>query len=141
MKYSYFLLSLLFLASCNSNPDMADVSKLEGFWEIQKAETPYEDKSYAMNLTIDYIHIEDSIGFRKKMQPSLLGNYQTSKDREYFSIENRKDKILLVYKTEYDTWTETLIRIEKDEFTIKNEQDFIYTYKRHIPQKLDLDEE
>lgn len=141
MKFNFLFIGLIVLISCNSKPDVKEVSKLNGFWEIEKAETPYGDKSYTMNQMVDYFQIEDSIGFRKKMQPSLLGNYQSSQNREYFKIEDHKDSLVLVYENDYDTWTETLIEIEENKFVVKNKQNFIYTYKRHDPKNLDLDEE
>jgi hypothetical protein len=140
MKLKLLLIGLVVLVSCNSKPDAKDISKLNGFWEIEKAETPYGDKSYKMNQMVDYFKIEDSTGFRKKMQPSLLGNYQSSQNREYFKIQELQDSLVLVYETDYDTWTETILKIEDDEFVVKNKQDFIYTYKRHEPNNLDLDE-
>ncbi|MBZ9650674.1 hypothetical protein [Psychroflexus montanilacus] len=141
MKYKLLLFSLVVLVACQSKPDAEDISKLNGFWEIEKAETPYGDKSYKMNQMVDYFKIEDSTGFRKKMQPSLLGNYQSSQNREYFKIQDSKDSLVLVYENDYDTWTETLLSIEDDKFVVKNKQNFIYTYKRHEPNNLDLDEE
>ncbi|MBZ9628575.1 hypothetical protein LB456_10965 [Psychroflexus sp. CAK57W] len=140
MKFSYLLISALLVMSCNSKPDFEEVSKLNGFWEIEKAETPYGDKSYKMNQMVDYFQIEDSIGYRKKMQPNLLGNYKSSQNREYFTVQDRKDSVVLVYKNDYDTWTETLLKIEEDKFVVKNEQNFIYTYKRHEPKTIGLDE-
>jgi hypothetical protein len=94
-----------------------------------------------MNQMVDYFQIEDSIGFRKKMQPSLLGNYQSSQNREYFKIKNYKDSLVLVYENDYDTWTETLLQIEDDSFVVKNKENFVYTYKRHDPKNIDVDEE
>lgn len=140
MKFSYLLVSVLLIISCNSKPEFEEVSKLNGFWEIEKAETPYGDKSYKMNQMVDYFQIEDSIGFRKKMQPNLLGNYQSSQNREYFTVQDHKDSVVLLYKNEYDTWTETLMKIEDDKFVVKNKQNFIYTYKRHEPKTIDLNE-
>lgn len=140
MKFNFLLVGFLFLASCNSKPNYKDVEKLNGFWEIEKAETPYGDKSYTMNQMVDYFQVEDSTGFRKKMQPSLLGNYQSSKNREYFKIKNYEDSLVLIYTNEYDTWTETLMSIDDDQFVVKNKQNFIYTYKRHNPDNIDIDE-
>jgi hypothetical protein len=139
MKYSILIASFLILA-CNSKPELNEVKQLNGFWEIEKAETPYGDKSYQMNQMVDYIKVEGNEGFRKKMQPSLLGNYKSSKNREYFKIEDQEDSLVLIYKNEYDTWTETLLSIDEDQFVVKNKQDFIYTYKRHQPKNIDLDE-
>lgn len=141
MKFSLKIICLLLILSCNSKPDFEDVSKLNGFWEIEKAETPYGEKTYSVNQMVDYIQVEDSTGFRKKLKPSLLGDYKSSNDREYFVIEDQKDSLVIVYKNEYDTWTETLLSIDDNEFIVKNKRNFIYTYKRHEPKNIDLNEE
>lgn len=140
MKYSIIIVVVLAL-SCTSTPELSDVNQLKGFWEIEKAETPYGVKSYKMNQMVDYIKVDDNKGFRKKMQPSLLGNYKSSKNREYFEIEKQDDSLVMVYKNDYDTWTETLLQIEEDKFVVKNQQSFIYTYRRHETKNIDLDEE
>jgi len=140
MKYSIIIVVVLAL-SCTSTPELSDVNQLKGFWEIEKAETPYGVKSYEMNQMVDYIKVDDNKGFRKKMQPSLLGNYKSSKNREYFEIEKQDDSLVMVYKNDYDTWTETLLQIEEDKFVVKNQQSFIYTYRRHETKNIDLDEE
>ncbi|SDG83256.1 hypothetical protein [Psychroflexus sediminis] len=141
MKVNYLLISVFLMLSCNSKPDFEEVSKLNGFWEIEKAETPYGEKNYTINQMVDYIHVEDSTGFRKKVQPSFLGNYKSSQNREYFTVRDYQDSLVLEYRSDYDTWTETLLSIEEDRFVVKNEQNFIYTYKRHEPQNIDFDEE
>lgn len=141
MKFNILLISILLVTACDSKPEIEKVTKLNGFWEIEKAETPYGDKSYKMNQMVDYFKIEDSTGYRKKMQPSLLGHYKSSQNREYFSIKDYEDSLVFVYKNEYDTWTETLLSIEDDQFVVRNNQNFIYTYKRHETENLNLDEE
>lgn len=139
MIYRLLIFSL-FLASCHSNPELSEVNKLNGFWEIEKAETPYGDKIYEMNQMVDYIKVNDQKGFRKKMEPSLLGNYKSSKNREYFTIKSQGDSLFFVYENNYDTWTETLLNIEEDQFIVKNKDNFIYTYKRHKPMNIEFDE-
>jgi hypothetical protein len=129
------------MVSCSPKPSLEDIHHLNGFWEIQKAETPYETKSYKINQMVDYIQVEDTLGFRKKMQPSLLGKYQSSQNREEFTVREGGDSLLLVYRSQYDSWTETLISIEENEFVVKNDEDFIYTYKRHKNSKINLDDE
>jgi len=75
------------------------------------------------------------------MQPSLLGNYQSSQNRENFTIHDAGDSLVLIYENQYNTWTETLLSIEKNKFVVKNDEDFIYTYKRHENSKINLDDE
>ena len=141
MRFKLILCSAVLIVACNSKPEFEDVNKLNGFWEIEKAETPYGDKSYAVNQMIDYFQIQDSLGFRKKMQPNLLGNYQSSQNREYFKVKDYKDSLVLIYENDYDTWTETLMSINNEKFIVKNKENFIYTYKRYETKNLDLDEE
>ena len=141
MKFKVLVLVAWLVMSCSQVPTIEDAQKLNGFWEIKKAETPYEEKEYEMNQMVDYFEVEDSIGFRKKMQPSLLGNYQSSKNREAFKIRMNNDRLLLIYENQYDRWTEELISINQDEFVVKNDKGFIYTYKRHETSKVDLENE
>jgi len=139
MKYNFIAFSVLLVIACNSKPNVEDISKLNGFWEIEKAETPYGDKSYKMNQMVDYFEIEDTTGFRKKMQPSLLGNYQSSLNRDYFTVKDTADSLVIIYKNAYDTWYEKVLSISDDEFVVKNQQDFIYTYKKHDSKLITTD--
>lgn len=141
MKINLLLISAWFLVSCSQPPTLEDAQQLNGFWEIKKAVTPYEEKKYEMNQMIDYIEVNDSIGFRKKLQPDVIGNYQSSKNREVFKIRRTEETLLLVYENSYDQWTEELISISPDEFTVKNEEGFTYTYKRHETSTIDLNNE
>ena len=141
MKFSLLIICFCCVISCNTKPSLEDVHHLNGFWEIEKAETPYETKSYEINLMVDYIQVKKTKGFRKKMQSSFLGSYKSSQNRENFTIHNAGDSLVLIYKNQYNTWTETLLSIEKDEFVVKNDEDFIYTYKRHKNSKINFDDE
>jgi len=141
MKFSLLVVCFCCMISCSTKPSLEDVHYLNGFWEIEKAETPYETKSYKINLMVDYIQVEDTVGFRKKMQPSLLGNYKSSQNRENFTIHDTGDSLVLIYENQYNTWTERLLSIEKNKFVVKNDDDFIYTYKRHKNSKINLDDE
>jgi hypothetical protein len=75
------------------------------------------------------------------MQPSLLGSYKSSQNRENFTIRDAGDSLVFIYENQYNTWTETLLSIEKNKFVVKNDEDFTYTYKRHKNSKINLDDE
>jgi hypothetical protein len=141
MKTNLLLICAYLLISCSETPSIEDAQQLNGFWEIKKAVTPYEEKEYDANQLIDYFEVNDSLGFRKKLQPNVLGNYQSSKNREVFKIHRREDALLLVYENSYDQWTEELIRISSNEFTVKNEEGFTYTYEKYETSKQDLNHE
>lgn len=136
----YLVLPLFFLLfACQTENNLGDIDQLNGFWEIEKAETPYGAKKYEMNQSIDFIKIEDSTGFRKKLKPSVIGNYTASKDQENFDIKVENDSIRLYYSNSFDEWKETIIDINENKFVVKNEQDFIYTYKRH--ERIDIEDD
>ena len=84
------LLFLSFLA-CSEKISVSDLNYINGYWEIEKVKFPDgESKEYVVNLTIDYFEYNNMKGFRKKVQPTFDGTYNTSSDAESFQI-NEKD--------------------------------------------------
>lgn len=133
------LVFILQFVSCQKKAETAaiDIKNINGYWEIVQAQNPYgKNVIYKINTTVDYIEIKDSLGFRKKMKPNLNGNYTTSKALEKFSYFIENDTMRLHYKTPYDSWTESLLKINDSLMLIKNENDFLYTYKRFEPINL-----
>ena len=138
MKTLFHNIAFLFLInlfiSCQDKQHEIDIQNLNGYWEIVQAQNPYgKNVIYKVNTTIDYFEIKDSLGFRKKLKPDLSGNYTTSKALEQFSFNIENDTMKLHYNTPYHTWTESLLRLNDSLMLIKNENDFLYTYKRFEP--------
>ena len=123
--------------SCTDKKNIAieiDPQQLNGYWEIVQAQNPYgKNVIYSINPTIDYIELRDSLGFRKKLKQSIGDNYQTSKDMEKFKVRFQNDTLKLVYHTLYSDWEEAVLRLNDSLMLIKNESDFLYTYKRVKP--------
>ena len=123
--------------SCTDKKNIAieiDPQQLNGYWEIVQAQNPYgKNVIYSINPTIDYIELRDSLGFRKKLKQSVGDNYQTSKDMEKFKVRFQNDTLKLVYHTLYSDWEEAVLRLNDSLMLIKNESDFLYTYKRVKP--------
>ncbi len=144
MKTSHFFLYILFifslwLYSCNEEKEQnIDIQKINGYWEIIQAQNPYgKNVIYNINTQIDYFEIKDSLGFRKKLKPSLNGTYTTSKAVERFSWYEKDDTLRLKYKTPLDEWEVAILRLNDSLLLIKNKNDFLYTYKKF--ESLDLD--
>lgn len=122
---------LLFFYSCQENKNSIDIKAINGYWEIVQAQNPYGKKViYSINTTVDYFEVKDSMGFRKKLQPDLNGNYKTSKAIERFTWQNENDTLRLNYNTPFDEWSVDLLRLNDSLMLIKNKKDFLYTYKR-----------
>lgn len=133
MKQFSLLCLLAFLMSCNSVSENK-LSLLNGYWEIDSVEFPNGGKKeYKMNSTVDYIKLEGLKGYRKKVTPRFDGNFETSDDAEPFQIEIKEASYTLVYVNDLSEWSETLIAISDDSFTIKNADDVLYQYKRFVP--------
>ncbi|RZS93262.1 lipocalin family protein [Aquimarina brevivitae] len=134
--YIILLLTVLFSACSQYDPNTIP-QHLEGYWEITKVQTQDgEHKSYTYNQTIDFITLQDSIGIRKKLQPQLNGTFITSTDQESFTVEQKNDSIYLHYTTPLDQWTETVLKADKEELIVKNQNGTTYIYKRY--EKLNL---
>lgn len=124
----------LLLMSCQKDHLTVDTEHLDGYWEIVQAQNPYgKNVIYSVNTKVDYFELSDSIGFRKKLNPDLSGNYKTSKALEEFKLIEENDTVKLHYQTRYDSWKESILSLNDSLMLIKNENDFLYTYKRFEP--------
>jgi hypothetical protein len=133
-KYLVTCLLIVVLQSCKQNISETDLSKLNGYWEIEKVILPNgEKKEYKINESIDYLEIKDSVGFRKKVYPQLNGKFLINDEKENFIISNTKNGYFINYTTEYTKWKEEIIEIQDSSFVVKNDAKLEYHYKRHQP--------
>ena len=131
MKRILLLIVLLSVLSCKQEITEADISNLNGYWEIEKVELPDGDKKeYKVNETIDFFKIEANKGFRKKVMPQLDGTYLTNDIQEDVVVVVKDGDASLQYKTTYASWKEEIIELTKDKLVVKNQQEIEYYYKR-----------
>ena len=131
MKRILLLIVLLSVLSCKQKITEADISNLNGYWEIEKVELPDGDKKeYKVNETIDFFKIEANKGFRKKVMPQLDGTYLTNDVQEAVVVVVKDGDASLQYKTTYASWNEEIIELTKDKLVVKNQQEIEYYYKR-----------
>jgi hypothetical protein len=131
MKRILLLIVLLSVLSCKQKITEADLSNLNGYWEIEKVELPDGDKKeYKVNETIDFFKIEANKGFRKKVMPQLDGTYLTNDFQEDVVVIVKDGDASLQYKTTYASWKEEIIELTKDKLVVKNQQEIEYYYKR-----------
>ena len=133
MKKACLFLCLLFLISCNS-VTTADLTKLNGYWEIETAIMPDgTKKEYTINSTIDYFEIKGTAGIRKKVMPQLDGKYLVNDLQETFTFTEEDGKAYLNYKTEYAAWKEEILELDDEELVVKNMHGIEYHYKKPQP--------
>ena len=133
MKRILLLIVLGSVFSCKQKITDADISNLNGYWEIEKVELPDGDKKeYKVNETIDFFKIDGNKGFRKKVMPQLDGTYLTNDIQEDIVIAVKDGDATIQYKTTYASWKEEIIELTKDKLVVKNEQDLEYHYKRPV---------
>ena len=131
MKRILLLIVLMSALSCKQKITEADLSNLNGYWEIEKVELPDGDmKEYKVNETIDFFKIEANKGFRKKVMPQLDGTYLTNDIQEDVVVVIKDGNASLQYKTTYAYWKEEIIELTKDKLVVKNQQEIEYYYKR-----------
>jgi hypothetical protein len=120
--------------SCDRDSTQEEIENLNGYWEITKAELPEGIiKEFKFSELEDYMKVDSSAGFRKKVRPQLDGSFIASEDVEIFDVKLENDSINLYYSTPYANWKETLISSEENELMILNQDGIIYTYKRFTP--------
>lgn len=136
MKHIPLLLLLTSLISCNTISE-EKLKFLNGYWEIDYVEFPNGGKKeYKINETVDYIQLDGSAGYRKKVTPRFDGNFETSDDAEPFEIETKEDTFIIVYKNNLSEWQETLMALSEDNLTIQNSDGIRYHYKRFVPIRI-----
>lgn len=128
---------LVLLVGCSPKVPQEDLQLLNGYWEIEKVSFPNgETKDFMSSTTIDYIELDGMKGFRKKVQPKFNGTFETSNDAELFTIVQNGEGFDLNYKGSTNSWSEKLMSISKDNFSVTNQDSMTYGYKRYEPMHL-----
>ena len=133
MKFKKILFVFLFVTiyGCKSDVKLEDLNHLNGYWEITKVEMPDGDeKEFKINESIDFIHFEDKKGFRVKVIPQIDGGLLSNKTKENFDIIEKESVLFFLYKTDYASWEEEIITINKEELVVKNSNDLVYFYNK-----------
>jgi hypothetical protein len=127
----FLLVSFLFI-SCQPKIKPEDISKINGYWEIEKVVFDQgEDKEYGSNESYDYFQIDkDNTGFRKKVMPQLDGTFMVNDTYENVKIRFEDDKAFLDYTTPYAKWSEELIAVSDKELVLMNAEKKEYHYKK-----------
>lgn len=125
------LIVSFFLSSCNSSPNLDALPFLNGYWEIASVETDKgKEIEYKFNETVDYFELTAKNGVRTKVKPKLDGTFIKTNDAEGFTAKMQDDKLTLIYKTTWDTWSETILYLNDSKLVTQNDQGIRYTYNR-----------
>ena len=134
MRQLYTLILCLALFGCKDKIVKSDLNFITGYWEIEKVTLPDgSKKEYPVNTSIDYMEVNNLMGFRKKVQPKFNGTYDTSNDAELFTIYERDGVFFMNYKTELSEWQEKIVSLSKNNLSLKSEDNITYHYKRFEP--------
>lgn len=133
-KLVLFVILFFSLSSCNQLITEKDISKINGYWEIEKVILKDgTKKEYTINETIDYFQIKNNNGFRKKVTPQLDGTYLVNDQLEKISITKKEEDYFINYTTNYSKFKEQIIEIHDSVLVLKNNQNIEYHYKKPIP--------
>jgi hypothetical protein len=131
------VLIALLLVGCKNKIVPEDVTKLNGYWEIEKVDlADGEDKNYKINESYDFFAMKNNEGIRKKVMPQLDGTFIVNDSYENVLVRFDKDKVYLDYATDFAKWSEELIALTDDELVVKNAEKKEYHYKRTGPINL-----
>ncbi|MXN91818.1 hypothetical protein GR160_11330 [Flavobacterium sp. Sd200] len=124
----------LTLLSCAKKASADDISKINGYWEIESVIMPDgSEKDYTVNPTIDYFEVKGKEGFRKKVMPQFDGTYKVNDGSEKISISEKDNKVYMDYTTTYAKWQEELLELTDEELVVKNQHGIEYHYKKPEP--------
>ncbi len=117
--------------SCQTKINPSDLSKINGYWEIEKVVLPdAKNKEYSINPTFDYFDIKNNKGFRKKVSPQLDGSFLVNDTSEDVLIKEEKGVYFIYYSTSFSKWKEELVALSDQELVTRNEAKAEYHYKR-----------
>ena len=129
----FFLIGVV-IVSCKQTITDKDITKINGYWEIQNVKLPQGDKKeYKVNETIDFFEIKNKIGFRQKVMPQLNGTYLTNNIKENITISKVGGNFYMNYSTNFGKWKEEIIEVKDSVLVLKNEANLEYHYKRQVP--------
>jgi len=135
MRKTVVLLFMSVMAlSCGHNVSSEDLTKLNGYWEIQEAVmADGAKKEYPVNPTIDYFELKGKTGFRKKVMPQFDGTYRVNDLSEKIEVLQKDGKTFISYATQYAKWKEEILELNDKELVLKNQHDIEYHYKKPKP--------
>lgn len=128
------VLFTLIIVSCSNSP-ADELEHLNGYWEIAQIENSYgSKKEYSISQNIEFFEItKEGKGVRKKVQPDINGNFTTTNSSQNIDVEINDGAVFLNYSTEFDLWREEILSISPSTLILKNEDAYIYTYRRYQP--------
>ena len=134
-QFSLAIVALCFVACSKNKISQEDLALINGYWEIDKVETPKnQSKQYNVNTTIDFFQLDNANkGFRKKLVPDFSGKYKGNNHKISIEIKQNDEKFVLINtsKNIKDKWEEEIIAIDTATLVIKNDRNIIYYYKKH----------
>ncbi len=130
MKKALVILFISLLYGCSNKVSKESIDDLNGYWQIESVIfVDGTKKQYVLSNSLDYIKVESLKGYRKKVQPKFDGTFETSNDAEPFVII-KNNNYEMYYKNDLSAWKETINSISKNNFSVTNEENITYIYKR-----------
>ena len=120
--------------SCNKKINASDISKINGYWEIEEVVFPDGNtKKYTINETYDFFKVKNNLGFRKKETPQLDGTFLVNDAFEKIAIIEKDNKFFINYSTPFSKWKEEIHSISDENLVLINDVKNEYHYKRAAP--------
>ena len=130
----YLVLLTTTLISCTSKPNKEDISKLNGYWEIEKVDFPDGNKKeYKVNEFIDFIELKNNKGIRQKVAPQLDGSYLKGTLQDTIRVVDSADCYYLKTDSKFTKWEEKILSVSDNEFVLENEAKIVYHFKKFVP--------
>ncbi len=125
---------IVFLSCKNPAVSESDLSYLNGYWEINAVLFPDGvQKEYTINPTIDFFHLKDGKGFRRKLTPKPDGTYNTSRNMTFFEVKSEQNGFTLKYRNKNNVWREKLVQLDSTSLSMLGNDGVMYSYRRFSP--------
>lgn len=118
--------------SCQTRPAPEDLQRLNGYWEIREVVFPDGgSREYQASSAVEYFQWEAGKGFRKKVQPTVMGTYLTSDDALPMAVSWRDGRLFLRFSGEGQPWEEEVLELDGETLVTLHQNGFRYEYVRY----------
>lgn len=132
----FFLAALCLFSGCHPSAVGADMSHLNGYWEIEQVVADDgREKHFTGSMSYDFVQFKDSAGIRKKVVPQFDGSFLVNDRADSVRMKHIDGKIYLVFKNEFSEWREELRELSSQKMVLLNADNKAYHYKKTGPMQ------
>lgn len=128
MKRMLWLLVLV-LAACTEAPE--DISKLEGYWQIERVIAPDDtEREYPFSLKLDYFKVRDSTGEKFRVSVKDKNEFVSDRTGVPFTFYREDGQSYLKFAKGESAYIQEISKLDNEQLVLVHENGVKYQYRR-----------